>query len=31
VTRLTVGRWYRGEVPISEAARFEIENWLLDK
>lgn len=31
VTRLTVGRWYRGEVPISEIARFKIEDWLLDK
>lgn len=31
VTALTVGRWYRGDVPISERGRFEIEEIVLDK
>lgn len=31
VTALTVGRWYRGDVPISERGRFQIEDIILDK
>ena len=31
VKPLTVGRWYRGETPLPERARFDIENILLDK
>ena len=31
VMRLTVGRWYRGETPIAEWARYQIEDWLLNK
>lgn len=31
VKPLTVGRWYRGETPLPEATRFEIEQIILNK
>lgn len=31
VKPLTVSRWYRGETPLPEKARFEIENIVLEK
>lgn len=31
VKALTVGRWYRGEVPLPQKARYKIEDILLSK